>query len=223
MPQQISPETQPITSNSAESGVIIIGHNQAGEVRYIQQVRAGGACATGITADKAKATVYESWEVANKALATIEQFNTWSYAWRVRDAVVKPVVDICIAGNPAVNGLCGNADCVCTPERPQSEAERLLVRAATLQHEFWDALRALEVEAQIEIDSTEDLDNCTIASLTRQSQYIRFGMVSLFDYKHQAWTRNGLYVACGHPEAMECGCYGRLHAGEPVAADADLH
>jgi hypothetical protein len=41
-----------------------------------------------------------------------------------------------------------------------------------------------------------------------------------FDYERQAWTvlRNGrrVYVRCGHPESMDCGCYGRAHAGETV-------
>jgi len=37
-----------------------------------------------------------------------------------------------------------------------------------------------------------------------------------FDYEHQAFVLNGKYVRCGHPEAMNCGCYGRLHEGEPA-------
>jgi hypothetical protein len=40
-----------------------------------------------------------------------------------------------------------------------------------------------------------------------------------FDYDHQAWIVDGVYVRCGHPDAMACACYGRLHAGER-AADA---
>jgi hypothetical protein len=35
-----------------------------------------------------------------------------------------------------------------------------------------------------------------------------------FDYTRQAWVVDGLYVACGHPETMRCGCFGRGHAGE---------
>jgi hypothetical protein len=27
---------------------------------------------------------------------------------------------------------------------------------------------------------------------------------------------DGLYMRCGHPESMACGCYGRFHAGEPA-------
>ena len=39
-----------------------------------------------------------------------------------------------------------------------------------------------------------------------------------YDYERQAWVQDGRYVRCGHPEDMNCGCYGRLHAGEPVQA-----
>ena len=42
-----------------------------------------------------------------------------------------------------------------------------------------------------------------------------------FDYKNQAWVENGVYVRCGHPELMECGCFGRIHAGEPVNHQQD--
>ena len=35
-----------------------------------------------------------------------------------------------------------------------------------------------------------------------------------YDYKNQAWTKNGRYIACNHPENMNCNCYGKLHAGE---------
>jgi len=37
-----------------------------------------------------------------------------------------------------------------------------------------------------------------------------------FDYERQAWIKDGKYVRCGHPESMDCGCYGRLHEGEAV-------
>lgn len=37
-----------------------------------------------------------------------------------------------------------------------------------------------------------------------------------YDDEHQAWTCDGRYLRCGHPEAMPCDCYGRAHAGEPV-------
>lgn len=37
-----------------------------------------------------------------------------------------------------------------------------------------------------------------------------------FDYENQAWVKDGRYVRCGHPETMNCGCFGRAHQGEPV-------
>ena len=39
-------------------------------------------------------------------------------------------------------------------------------------------------------------------------------LVNGYDYDKQAWVVNGRYVACGHPAALACGCYGRQHAGE---------
>lgn len=38
-----------------------------------------------------------------------------------------------------------------------------------------------------------------------------------FDYSNQAWAVNGRYVRCGHPDSMNCRCYGKLHEGEPVS------
>jgi len=35
-----------------------------------------------------------------------------------------------------------------------------------------------------------------------------------YDYDNQAWVKNGKYVACNHPDSMNCKCYGRLHEGE---------
>lgn len=43
-----------------------------------------------------------------------------------------------------------------------------------------------------------------------------------FDYEHQAWVWNGVYVRCGHPESMACGCYGRAHEGEKPGAQSAL-
>lgn len=35
-----------------------------------------------------------------------------------------------------------------------------------------------------------------------------------YDYDNQAWIVNGKYQDCNHPESMDCGCYGKEHAGE---------
>ncbi len=42
---------------------------------------------------------------------------------------------------------------------------------------------------------------------------------SHFDYTHQAWTFNGRYLRCAHPEQMGCSCYGRLHEGKPAKVE----
>lgn len=39
-------------------------------------------------------------------------------------------------------------------------------------------------------------------------------LIKGYDYKNQAWIRDGKYVRCGHLESMKCNCYGRLHEGE---------
>jgi hypothetical protein len=47
-----------------------------------------------------------------------------------------------------------------------------------------------------------------------QMTAIRRLATTVYDYQNQAWVENGRYVTCSHPAAMDCGCYGRLHAGE---------
>lgn len=42
-------------------------------------------------------------------------------------------------------------------------------------------------------------------------------LINGYDYDNQAWVKDGRYVRCGHPDSMDCGCYGRIHAGEPTA------
>ena len=38
-----------------------------------------------------------------------------------------------------------------------------------------------------------------------------------YDYDNQAWVEKGRYVHCGHPEIMNCDCFGRLHQNQEVA------
>ncbi len=55
--------------------------------------------------------------------------------------------------------------------------------------------------------------------MSRQSQDQFDGqgiLLNGFDYDNQAWVADGKYVRCGHPESMNCGCYGKEHAGLPV-------
>lgn len=40
-------------------------------------------------------------------------------------------------------------------------------------------------------------------------------IVEGFDYDNQAWIKGGVYMRCGHPESMQCSCFGRIHEGEP--------
>lgn len=35
-----------------------------------------------------------------------------------------------------------------------------------------------------------------------------------YDYEKQVWIKDGVYQNCGHPEKMDCGCYGREHKNE---------
>lgn len=39
-------------------------------------------------------------------------------------------------------------------------------------------------------------------------------LINGYDYHNQAWVLDGVYQRCGHPEEMDCDCYGRIHAGE---------
>jgi hypothetical protein len=40
-----------------------------------------------------------------------------------------------------------------------------------------------------------------------------------FDYDSQCWIVDGHVQRCGHPEMMNCQCYGRIHEGEPATAE----
>lgn len=35
-----------------------------------------------------------------------------------------------------------------------------------------------------------------------------------YDYENQAWVKDGKYVRCGHPDSMNCNCFGKIHEGE---------
>lgn len=52
--------------------------------------------------------------------------------------------------------------------------------------------------------------------MTRQSdnQHVNNTLHNGYDYDNQAWIINGKYVRCGHPQEMNCNCYGRLYEGE---------
>lgn len=46
-------------------------------------------------------------------------------------------------------------------------------------------------------------------------------LINGYDYHRQAWVKDGRYVSCAHLD--NCGCYGKVHAGEctPVRADVE--
>jgi hypothetical protein len=47
--------------------------------------------------------------------------------------------------------------------------------------------------------------------------------MTAYDYKNQAWVKDNRYVRCGHPESMDCGCYGKVHEGELVTDWTEVH
>lgn len=48
-----------------------------------------------------------------------------------------------------------------------------------------------------------------------KNEYTNTGrLINGYDYDNQAWVIDGRYVRCGHPEDMNCGCYGREYEGE---------
>lgn len=58
--------------------------------------------------------------------------------------------------------------------------------------------------------------------IDRMNDQPMYGTKPQYDYEHQAWTVMNsagfrVYLRCGHPDEMDCGCYGREHHNEPVA------
>ena len=37
-----------------------------------------------------------------------------------------------------------------------------------------------------------------------------------FDYATQAWVKDYKYIRCGHPDEMDCSCFGKRHEGDDV-------
>ena len=37
-----------------------------------------------------------------------------------------------------------------------------------------------------------------------------------FDYLNQAWVQDYKYIRCGHPDEMDCSCFGKRHEGDDV-------
>jgi len=50
-------------------------------------------------------------------------------------------------------------------------------------------------------------------------------METYYDYDNQCWIKSGIIQRCGHPESMNCNCFGRHWAGwtmEQVVAELKL-
>lgn len=39
-------------------------------------------------------------------------------------------------------------------------------------------------------------------------------IVNGFSYTRQVWIKEFIIQGCGHPETLDCGCFGKQHAGE---------
>lgn len=44
-----------------------------------------------------------------------------------------------------------------------------------------------------------------------------------YDYKNQAWVVDGKYADCAHPQAMNCGCFGRVNKGKEAPLSEDIY
>ena len=51
---------------------------------------------------------------------------------------------------------------------------------------------------------------------TSDNYYQEGKLLNGYDYDKQAWVLRGKYVRCGHPEEMDCKCYGKIHEGDIV-------
>jgi hypothetical protein len=46
------------------------------------------------------------------------------------------------------------------------------------------------------------------------NEYVDGRLIDGYDYQNQAWVQDGKYIRCGHPDSMNCKCYGKMHEGE---------
>lgn len=89
--------------------------------------------------------------------------------------------------------------------------------------------RVMTVDGALKIMATfsrEELGDLVHSLCERKIAYareIKSRFATIYDYANQAWIVGGVYVSCGHPESMNCNCFGRIHAGESPAANAEIH
>lgn len=50
------------------------------------------------------------------------------------------------------------------------------------------------------------------------NQIIGGRLINGYDYRNQAWVKDGRYQDCGHPETMKCTCFGRKKKGYQTGA-----
>ncbi len=70
-------------------------------------------------------------------------------------------------------------------------------------------MRTMEVDSTLNKLSHDDLI-CYYDGLLDEMQ----AMSAIYDYDNQAWIEEGRYSRCGHPNSVNCKCYGKLHEGE---------
>lgn len=46
---------------------------------------------------------------------------------------------------------------------------------------------------------------------------------NMFDYEKQVFIKDGKYLRCGHPDSMDCKCYGKEHEGETAVITDHCH
>ena len=56
-------------------------------------------------------------------------------------------------------------------------------------------------------------------SRTSSDQVIEGRLINGYDYNNQAWVVDGKYVRCGHPESMDCSCFGKIAAGQETVTN----
>lgn len=60
-------------------------------------------------------------------------------------------------------------------------------------------------------------------SRTSSNEIIGNRLINGYDYTNQCWVVNGYYVRCGHPPTIDCGCFGKTHAGIQTAPKGEAY
>jgi hypothetical protein len=47
------------------------------------------------------------------------------------------------------------------------------------------------------------------------NEMTKFGVIKNgYSYAHQCWIENFIIQRCGHPDSLDCQCFGKIHEGE---------